>query len=180
MFFTLFIVFLIFITIIYGMGRLIDYITFRSGGILFGTGVLFLGAIRGAQFAIIWGLVTGVIGSIPFISFFWFIPFLITLYHLIFAFPLIFGPIMAMVSGYAGDEILAILPNFMLEYYQKNTPFEIGTLIGYNNREYKDKPYIFLVKEAWDYEDFLDAADKWALGELDEKPHFADYYVNES
>lgn len=87
---------------------------------------------------------------------------------------------MAMVSGYAGDEILAILPNFMLEYYQKNTPFEIGTLIGYNNREYKDKPYIFLVKEAWDYEDFLDAADKWALGELDEKPHFADYYVNES
>ncbi|MGW7998915.1 hypothetical protein JGY90_10040 [Staphylococcus xylosus] len=174
--FTLFIVIVIFAAIVFAIGRLFVYITYRSGGILDGAGVLFLGSLRAIQFVIGFGLLTGIIGSIPFLSFFWFIPFLITIYHLIFAFPLIFGPIMAMVSGFAGSEIINMLPEFMLKYYNKYTGFNTYTIMQYRNRESDIKPDIFLLHEAWENEQFLEDIEKWSEGEIERKPHFEDYY----
>ena len=180
MFFTLFIVILVFVGIIYMMGKLIAFIIYRSGGILDGTGVLFLGAIRAAQYVIIWGLVTGIIGSIPFLSFFWFIPFIFTLYNLIFAFPLIFGPVVAIASGYACNEIFKMLPNLMLKYYHNNTLFNIQPLIDFNNRDVDEEPDIFLLKILWEDERFMSDLERWSNGEMKSKPHYVDYIYDEN
>ncbi|MGV3174601.1 hypothetical protein NKW85_12855 (plasmid) [Staphylococcus simulans] len=173
--FTLIVVIAIFVAIIYGINKLMDFIIYRSGGILEGGIVLFLGALRASQFVIGFGLLTGIVGSIPFLSFFWFIPFLITIYHLIHAFPLILGPFVAIASGFAGNELLGILPNFMINYYHKYLPINLYPLIGYNNREFDEAPGIFLVNEGWENEEFLDAVEKWANGEIDKKPNLLDY-----
>lgn len=68
--FTLIVVIAIFVAIIYGINKLMDFIIYRSGGILEGGIVLFLGALRASQFVIGFGLLTGIVGSILFYHFF--------------------------------------------------------------------------------------------------------------
>lgn len=174
------VVFIITFIAIYGIGKILNYIVIRSGGIVDGTGVIFYGGLRAIQYIIMLGICTTIISYVPLLSFFWFVPFLILLYYCLFALPLLLGPFAAFIVGFAGNEILGIMPEFMLKYYHNNTPFSMEPMADYLYRRSDVKPSIFLIHEAWENERFLKDVDKWCEGDLERKPYYGDYVeINE-
>lgn len=102
-----------------------------------------------------WFVISGIVFSIPFIRGLGFIVFIYALYNLIFAFPLLGNSLIVVLFGLFGDNVLANLPIFMINYYQKYSKVAMDDVYEYQNGV-AEEPIVFFTKEAYEDDSFVE------------------------
>ncbi|MDK1672931.1 hypothetical protein QOK74_08595 [Staphylococcus saprophyticus] len=161
--------------VVVAINFVIKTIIVNNRSVLDSTLTLLVGALTAAKYVVIWGYISALIGIIPFLSFFSYITLIIAFYHFIHAFPLAFGWVFAFIAGMLSEEILVHLPEFMLNYYNKNTLINFYPIIAYKNGESDERPDVFLTKGAWDDPIFMKEVNKYFQGKRDSIPYRNEY-----
>ncbi len=134
--------------------RAVDAIMLNGKEAFGGTEALRTVAVDASIRFINWFVISGIVFSIPFIRGLGFIVFIYALYNLIFAFPLLGNSFIVLLFGFFGDNVLANLPTFMINYYQKYSKVAMDDVCEYQNGN-AEEPTVFFTKDAYEDEEFV-------------------------
>jgi hypothetical protein len=135
--------------------RVLDSLMLNGKEAFEGTEALRTASVDAGIRFINWFMISGIVFSIPFLRVIGFFVFIYALYNLIFAFPLLGNSLIVVLFGLFGDNVLANLPIFMINYYQKYSKVAMDDVYEYQNGV-AEEPIVFFTKEAYEDDSFVE------------------------
>lgn len=140
--------------IIFGVAYAVPFMMYKGikgdNHVFSGTQVLMMLALQASKKVILCILLSGIVGTLG-LGYLSLIPLGFAIYYGILAFPIVNGWLVAIASGYFGEELFANLPTWMLEHYNKVGEFRLDDLLKFHYGESDEVPPFYFTK--WAYED---------------------------